>query len=167
MMCIIPRDAFMSAKLDSLAAELVIGAANVSLADVDTLASDNEALKEYVRAHIESFLFDMDDVAFLVWEQLFFEGAVDDECPPDGWQPSDEQRQQLKVPVPEGFYESCGLRDLSWADKLPISIVEKFGKADGGFFGDYFGFDFSDQDEICNELRALGHEVLDESDVVL
>ena len=173
MMCILPLEEFPGAWLDARAGYCVAAQSDVALADIDELSAGIEELKPILRDHIESLLLAHDfpiaaddaDPAD-AWNFLSEQGLVEEGDMPDGWQPTDAQLQQLRVGVGDSYYESSGLRDEAWAAALPGSLIDEFGRTAGGMFGDYFGFDWSDEAGVTEALERLGHRVIREVDAI-
>lgn len=173
-LCLIPIERYVGAARWAEANYAIVGLSTVSLADAEDLARGDKALLPYIREAIEDLF---EDHGFMelgewkpeaVWRQLAEDGVTDedDDMPPN-WRLSEDKANSFAVAVGDSFFESSGLRAEFWADELPSSIVEQYGKLSGGMFGDYFGFDWQDEPKIVSALEALGHEVVRWTDIEL
>lgn len=168
VMCLIPLEMYQEEAQDAEEAYWLIEKRNFTLSEVDYFSEKEDACGTLVRQLVEEMLtgelLHNDGTWNLpaVWQHLVDHGVLedDDEEMPEDWTPSSDELGQIRIYVPDSFYESSGLRAEKWAGELPDSIVLEFGQASEGFFGDYFGFDWSDEDEIIAALTSLGHRVI-------
>ena len=163
MMCLIPTSMYPAAQLDADAGYTIAEAGSskcLCVADAEMLSDGNPALREVIEKHLVELLGDESYGPDEVWEALVDKGLIDDDDEmPEDWEPSTEQLAHYPFSVGETFYESSGLRSLDWSRHLPSSVCSEFGKADGGFSGDYFGFDWNDRAEIERALNELGYTI--------
>jgi hypothetical protein len=167
MMCLIPTGMYPAAQLDADAGYAIAewGSRNrMCVADAEEMSDGNQELRAAIEASLRDLrhsLFSGDDGGWNrdeIWFSLVGYGEIDDdEEMPDDWQPTDDQLDRLVIEIGDSYYESSGLRDVRWGRYLPESVCERFGQADGGFSGEYFGFDWDDRAEIERALNDLGY----------